>query len=130
MEGPSPQPPDGLFALARRAADILLGVLTNRLELVSVELQEEKLRIVDVLVWAGLLLFFSFMGMVLLTATVILLLEDTARQAALIFFTLLYFGGAALALFRIKGRLREGPRPFADTLSELKKDREWLKHRK
>jgi uncharacterized membrane protein YqjE len=103
----------------------ILAMLHNRLELIALELKEEKLRIVSILVWTGLALLFLMLAVVLGTFTIAFLLDGTARTVALLSFTVFYLicGIAALAIVR---RTITRAIPFAQTLAELKKDRETL----
>ncbi len=116
----------GAGAGARRGADLGLALLQNRLALLSLELKEEQVRFVQVLVWAMLGLGLLFIGLILGLLAVIQAVGEEHRLEALAWSggALLLAGLAALAFSAV--RLRRRPAPFAQTISELGKDRAWL----
>jgi uncharacterized membrane protein YqjE len=114
----------GLAKLASRLAATSVGLLENRAELLAVELQEEKLRVIKLLAWGLGLLFLSVLAVGLLTATVILLIPEEQRVWAAAGFTLLYLIGAVVAVFVLKSALKK--LPFGETLNQIRRDRDWL----
>ena len=101
-----------------------LGLLQNRGELLLIELQEEKTRAIQLLIWAIGLLFLGIMTMLLLTGTVIFLFPEEYRKYAAIGFTVLYLIGTVSVALWLKAALKRVP--FPATLAEVRKDREWL----
>ena len=101
-----------------------VGALKNRGELLSIELQEEKAHLMEMLVWSISLLFLGIMGALLLTATVVLLFPADWRIYAIGGFALLYFIGAAVAFSTVRTLLKH--EPFPDSLNQLKKDAQCL----
>jgi len=101
-----------------------VGALKNRGELLSIELQEEKGHLMEMLVWTISLLFLGIMGALLLTATVVLLFPPEWRIYVIGGFTILYFIGAAVAFSTVRGLLKH--EPFPESLSQLKKDAQCL----
>ena len=97
----------------RRTGDSLLGLAQNRLELFAVELQEEKLRALNVLQLDGL-------------GALALYLWHTAAYFGLIGLALVSLGAGAGALWAIRQRIRSSAAPFAKTVDEFKKDRSCL----
>ena len=118
--------PPGMMALFRKIALTGLGALHNRGELFLVELQEEKNRVIELVIWAGAVLFLAMMFVVVLTATVILIFPDDQRIYAAGGFALLYLIGALLCFLNLKALIRRVALPFTETIAEVKKDREWL----
>jgi len=114
----------GVVPLLRKIAGTGLGALKNRTELLLVELQEEKERLIAAFVWSAALLFFAFMGLLLLTATIIFLFPEAYRLWAAVGFTVLYLGGAGASIFIIKSLLKHVP--FAESIEQVRKDGEWL----
>src|SRR3954447_19949701 len=92
----------GLGTLANRLGSTGLGLLQNRGELLAVEWQIEKARLIELLIWGIGLLFLGIMGMILLTATIIFLFPENLRLYIAGAFTLLYFAGAVAVTFTIK----------------------------
>ena len=116
----------GLFDTGRRLLDNALGAIYNRLELLIVELGEEKANLVELLIYVIATLFFAVMTVIVLTATVILLFPEDKRVYAGAGFCVLYLIGAIWSFTKLKARLNQGRTPFAESINELKKDREWL----
>jgi uncharacterized membrane protein YqjE len=114
----------GFISLIGRVARTGYGAMQNRFELFAVEWQEEKARITETLIWAILLLFLVMLTVVMLTGTLIFLFPEDLRIYAAGGFTLLYFIGAVAAFFVFKGLIKR--EPFAETINEAKKDKEWL----
>lgn len=116
-----PAPPGFLDSLRRLGAN-LLGTVHDRVELFAVELHEEKLRLMQLLLWLGAIAFAGVMALTFVSLTLVYLFWDSARLAVLGGLALFYLaalGGVALAFRRYLARQ---PRPFASTLSELKED--------
>lgn len=111
----------GLLASLRRAAGTLGALAANRLELFLLELQEERDRVLEVVVLCLLAVLGAGFALALLTGTVLYLFWDTHPLAALLGLTLFYGGGAAAAVWRVWQRLQES-RPFASSLAEFRKD--------
>lgn len=110
----------------RRIADAVLGLVQSRLELFALELEEEKWHTLRALLWlalgGGLL---ATGGLVAVTALGIFLWE-AARYAGLIGLAILLMGAGGLTLQRLRRALLSRPRPFAQSISEFRKDRECL----
>jgi len=117
---------NGLFASARRLLDGGLATVENRLELFSVELKEEKLRLLDLLLLTAGAVFFAVMALTTVTIGVVVLFWESARGYVLGAFSLIYATAAVWSFLKLRNKLRNGPMPFSDSLSEIKKDRECL----
>jgi len=113
-----------LGGLARRTFATGLGALENRLELFMVEMQEEKGRILGLILVGVGALFLAMMTMLLLTGTIIFLVPEEYRLYAAIGFTVLYLAGTIAAIFSVKGMLKRVP--FSESMSQVRKDRELL----
>jgi uncharacterized membrane protein YqjE len=110
--------------LAARIARNGIGVLRNRAELFSLECQEERSRLLELLLWGMGLIALASMAAMLVTLTIIFLVPAQFRLVAAAGFSILYFAGAFVALATLKGLLRE--EPFQETTRQLKLDRAWL----
>jgi len=113
-----------LGVLARRIGRTALGALENRGELLTVEWQQEKARLTQMLLLSVALMFLGLVGVFLLTATIIFLFPEEYWRYAAAGFTVLYLGGAVAAFIGLK-KLLKGE-PFAETLKQLRKDRDLL----
>jgi uncharacterized membrane protein YqjE len=109
----------------RRLSNTLLGIIQNRIELLAVEFQEEKCRLLEVFMLAAAAVALGLMALMLVTITVALLLPEPARVVALIVLCLLFIAGAVWAYWSLQRRLNDWS-PFAGTMDEIKKDKAWL----
>ncbi len=115
----------GLFDSLGRLASEGLGLVQNRAELLSVELQEEKARLLEVLLWMAVFLFFGIVFVLVLTATVVMVFPQGVRIYVAGAFSVLYLIGAVWAWTRFRNRMGSSL-PLAETIAESKKDREVL----
>jgi uncharacterized membrane protein YqjE len=112
----------GFLEAARNLGDSLLTTLQDRLKLFGAELQEEKLRLIQILIWISAGILAGILLLVFATLAVASFFWETARTAALVgisIFYLLAFVSVALGLRRF---LRGQPRPFDASIEELKRD--------
>jgi uncharacterized membrane protein YqjE len=125
------QPPgSGLLESLRRLCSNGLALVQNRIELFAVELQEQKVRLVKTLLLTALTVFLGNTAVLVLTATVVVLVGEEAFKFVLIGLSLFYSLAALAAGLLLRRELRSAPPPFADSMSELKKDCECLNPRK
>lgn len=113
----------GLFGSVRRLGATAAGILQNRLELITLELKEEKARAISLGISAAAAIFMGFMTIVALMFTLTFLFWDQ-RVAVMGGFCGFFLVGALVSFFMLKSKLKTPP--FAETVAQLKKDREWL----
>jgi uncharacterized membrane protein YqjE len=119
----------GLVSSLRALLATLLAVLQTRLELFATEVEEEKVRLSEVL-WFGLAAFFFLgFGAVLLVILLTVLWWDSHRLLALGVATGIFLVVGVLALVAATRRARTGSRLFAASLAELAQDRESVENR-
>lgn len=116
--------PPGLFKSLRKLVTTLAAVLHNRVELFAVELQEERHRLIEVLVLAGGVLVLGTLAVLVFSAVLIFLFAEPYRIYAALGVGVLYLAAAAVLVVRLKRRLRG--EPFEETLNQIKKDCECL----
>lgn len=114
----------------RRIAGGVLAIAQTRLELIGIEIAEEKERLLISMFigLAGMLL--SLMALMTLTALVAATFWDSYRWQSLAALTLVYALAAIWCGLKAWSRLRDAPPIFPATLAELEKDRAALKHPK
>jgi uncharacterized membrane protein YqjE len=118
--------PQGLLGSARLVLGALLDIGQTRLRLASTELEEERLRLAELLLFAAATLFFLGVGIVLATLLLVLLFWDGPRVLVLALAASLFLAvGAALAV-AWRRKLRDRPALLAATVAELQKDRDAL----
>lgn len=123
----SNQAPTRLGESVKGLLDSGLGIVQTRLELLAVEVKEEKLRAGTFLfniVLAALLIGFAI---IFLMAFITILFWDDNRLLALGLTTAALFGGGVWAASRAVARLRAGSRLFSASLAEITQDRESLR---
>jgi uncharacterized membrane protein YqjE len=122
MAADSP-PPTGLCGALRTLGDTLVGTVQDRLELVSVELQEEKIRLVQMFAWISAALFAGMMTLIFASLTLVYTLGDDNRPAALGGLAVLYGTGLVVIVVAFRRHLARQPKPFAASLREIREDR-------
>ncbi len=113
----------GLLGSIRTLGDALVATLQDRLELVSVELQEEKFRLIQIFIWISAAVFAGMMAITFASLTLVYLCWESARLAVLGGLTLLYTGALVAIVIAFRRFLARQPRPFAATLQEIGEDR-------
>src|SRR5436190_17148616 len=95
-----------LASLLGKTARTGLGLLHNRGELFLVEMQEEKSRAINLIVWGLGALILANLTLLLLSGLIIFLVGEPYRVYAAAGLTVLYLAGTIIALLRIKGLLK------------------------
>lgn len=113
----------GLFASLRGLAATGLALLRNRLELLAVEIQEEKARTVGLIAYSIATVLLLGAGAIFLAVFVTVLLWESNRLLALGVFATLFLGSGVVCLLAVR-RLAATPSSlFVASLAELAKDR-------
>ena len=120
-------PPTGFLGSLHGFADSAFAVARDRLRLFSLELQEEKLRLIQVLILVCAAIFAGFMAIAFLSLTIAIAFWDTARLQALGGITAFYIVGLVVLVISLKRILKAHPRPFEATLRGLKGDHECIR---
>lgn len=115
---------------ARQIIDSVLGIFQARLELASVELEQEKLRLLELLLRTAVLVVLGILTLVTATATIVVLFWETSPVGVLCVVTAIYAAASLGAALGLRRQLKQAPPPFAETLAEFKRDRECLLGRK
>ncbi len=120
---PQAPSPSGLLGSLRGFADGLIGSVRDRIELLSIELREEKFRLIQIIIWIAAILLSGTLAIIFASFALVFWFWDTARvevACGLAAFYLIAFTAVALAF---RTYLARQPQPFAGTLSELQNDR-------
>lgn len=121
MSTPLPQMADSPGSL-RDVGRNLLSLFCDRVEMVAIEFQEERLRTQQKLTVAVLAAVFLALGVQLLAFLVIVLCWDTYRVAAVVLVTALYLGVGLWAVALFRHLMHNSPKAFATTMDEFRKD--------
>ena len=115
----------GIFASLRGLLKTVLAIAQNRLELLLVELQQERWRFFDALLLAGAVLTLAAMTVMVATITLVVVCVEAKRLDLLVALMLLCLAATIVAFWRLRTRLKNWA-PFSGTLTELKKDKACL----
>jgi uncharacterized membrane protein YqjE len=116
------------LAKAGRIAATLVAMVGTRLELAAVEFQEDARRLLGYLAWALLAVFLAAGAAMLVALFVILLFWDTYRLQAVAGMAAVLGIAALLIVSSVRSKLNAQTPLFADTLAELRKDVEYVRH--
>lgn len=115
--------PAGYLSSLRTLGDGLLASVQDRLELFSVEVHEEKFRLIQIFIWISAAVFTGMMVATFASLTLVYVFWDSARLSVLAALTLFYGSAFAAIAVAFRRYLARQPKPFAATLSEIKEDR-------
>jgi len=124
MTGPT-LPPDDLPQAARRLGLGLLAMCRNRFELISVELQEERARLIQALLMTLGIAVLGLLAGISLTGAVAILLWEHSPGLVLIGMAAIQ-ASSAWFLYRNLSRLLTIWTPMQGSLQQLEQDREAL----
>lgn len=117
----------GLFVSLRRLLATALEMAQVRLSLLGTEIELEKQRLFNGLLWGSIALMMLGMGLVLLCGFVILLFWEGYRLAATGGMALLFLSGGATLLYKARQYLQQRAGIFNASMSELDRDLSGLK---
>jgi uncharacterized membrane protein YqjE len=104
-----------------------VGILKTRLELVAIELAEEKTRLMGLLILALAGLLCLAIGLLMFSFLIVVAFWDTDhRLLSIVLVGLVYLLLGIGMLFAVRKKAIEAPIAFEETLAELERDRELL----
>ena len=107
-----------------RIAGALAQTLKDRIELLGLELREDKVRLVQALILACTGVVFALLGLILGVLAILFLLPQELRAAGMGALAGACLASAAWAFAGLKRRLSGRRHMFAQTLAELEKDKQ------
>ncbi|OYY81459.1 MAG: hypothetical protein B7Y33_01705 [Hydrogenophilales bacterium 16-62-9] len=116
----------GLFESLKNLSVSLVGVVHTRLELLSVDIAEERVHQTTLLVLGLLALFCFGVGVVLLSILIVVAFWETHRLAALGGLAGLFLAAGGGVIWVALHKIRTKPKLFQASLAELVKDRQHL----
>jgi len=123
-------PPDsaGIIGSLRSLGDNLLASVQDRLELFSIDLQEEKFRLIQTFIWISVAIFTGMMAVMFASLTLVYLFWENARLAVLGGLTTFYAVTMILIIVAFRRFVARQPRPFSATLQEINEDRACIRN--
>lgn len=112
----------GLIASLRRMLATLIALVHTRLELVSIEIEEQVEYAAGVLLWSLTAIFFGSLTVLLLALTIVIACWDEHRLLAAGLVTAAFALTAVTAVLVVRTRLARRPRFLSATVGELKRD--------
>lgn len=109
-----------------RMAGTLLSIFQTRLELLANELEEERLRFEQTLLYSGIALLFFGLSIMLLTVLIVVFFWDSQRLLVLGGLAGLFFIAGLLVWNLSRNLLRKKSKLFSASLAELSSDRSQL----
>jgi uncharacterized membrane protein YqjE len=106
----------------KRLMTSVATMLHNRMELATIELEEESLRIFSALLTSLLALFCGAMAVNLVVFLCILLFWESHRFAVVGFFIVLFTAACVFLVRRVRQKYAAKPPFLASTLEEIRKD--------
>lgn len=119
----------GLFDSLRAMLATLVTLAHTRLELVTVEIEQEVQRLTGIVLWAIVGIFCGGLAVLMLAMTIVIAFWDGHRLLAAGLVTLLFVLVAVGAGLVVRHRLRTRPRLLAATIGELQRDARALEGR-
>jgi|PersoiStandDraft_1058852.scaffolds.fasta_scaffold91186_1 uncharacterized membrane protein YqjE len=117
----------GLLHSIKHLAQTLLGAAQTRLEILATEIEEERVRLEQLLLVALAAAFCLAMGIVLCVALVVVYYWDTHRLAAVGMLAAAFLAAGVVFGLILRDKAKTRPKPFAITRGELAKDRAMLR---
>lgn len=117
----------GLLYSIRHLASSLLAAAQTRLEILFTEIEEERVRLEQMLLVALGAVFCLAMGIVLCVTFVVVYFWDTHRLAAVGFLAAAFLCAGALLGWTLRSQAKSRPKLFAATRGELAKDQATLR---
>jgi len=128
MEPATPASAGFLHSL-RALGDGLLASAQDRLELLSVELQEEKFRLIQTFVWISAAVFTGMMAITFASLTLVYLFWASARLAVLGGLAVFYAAALVAIIIAFRRFIARQPSPFAATRQEIGEDRACIRNK-
>lgn len=119
----------GVVQSLRTLAATLIDALHTRAELIVTEIEEGRVQVLQLLLWAAAALFFLGLSVLLFVILVVAYFWDTHRIVVIATLACLCLAvGVGLAL-GARNRMAGRPRLFSASLDELARDRDQLRPR-
>ncbi len=117
----------GLLQSIKHLGQSLLGAAQTRLEILATEIEEERVRLEQLLLVTLAAAFCLGMALVLGVAFVVIYFWDTHRLITVGMLAVAFLAVAAALGWILRAKAKARPKPFAVTRGELAKDRDMLR---
>lgn len=110
----------------KKMGSALAGLVQGHLELVGIEIQEERARVFKLFLLASISLILGLLILVGLSAAIVIAFWDSNPIAAILVLCVLYGAVLAVCISRAIRLAKESASPFQATVEELARNRERL----
>ena len=117
---------ENLLAAIKGLATTGVSIAQTRLELLSVDAQIARSKLISLLVMIVSALFFLFFGLVMLALLIVIYSWESDRILALSLLTTAFIGVGLVLVLVIRQSILTMPRLFEASIAELAKDKEEL----
>lgn len=116
----------GLVDSLTATAASVVAIVHTRLDLLSTDLEEEREHFVTLTLFALGAFFCLGVGVVLMASLLVFSVWDSHRLLALGILSAIFMATGVGAITVALKKIKEKPRLFSASLTELRKDRQWL----
>jgi uncharacterized membrane protein YqjE len=118
----------GFLGSFRILGDSLLATVQDRLDLLSVELHEEKFRLIQIFIWISAAVFTGMMAIAFASLTLVYFFWESARLAVLGGLTVFYAMALVAIIIAFRRFIARQPRPLLATQQEIEEDRSCIRN--
>jgi len=126
----TPSATPGFAESLRALGDGLLSTVEDRLGLFSIELQEEKFRLIQTVIWIGAAICTGMLAVTFASLTLVYIFWDSARLAVLAGLAVFYVCALAAIVIAFRRFIARQPAPFSATREEIGEDVACIRKRK
>ena len=116
----------GLSDSLQRMAGTLIAIFQTRLELITNEIQEERLHIEKMMLYGSVSLLFFSLSIMLITVFIVVMFWETYRLQVLAGLAIFFLVAGLWVLNALRSMARERHQLFSASLAELSDDKERL----
>jgi len=120
---------EGLIASLGVLATTLIGIVSTRLELLSIDIEEDRANFLSLIILYLVAMFAIVVGLILTIILIVFVLWESHRLLALSLLAGFFLLIGLMALIYALQKLKTKPRLFSSSLSELHKDKSTLESR-
>jgi uncharacterized membrane protein YqjE len=116
----------GLMVSIRRLLDTMLSIVQTRVELLATELEDERVRIGQLLLYGAIAFFLFGMAILLVTTLIVAAYWDNHLLLVLSGLAALFVIAGSFAVLAFRKIAQKRFRFFSGSLDELAEDRDWI----
>ena len=116
----------GIVQSLRNLTATLVALLRTRFELLATELEEERIRFLQLLLWGAGTLICIGIGISLVVVLLVALFWDSYRLTAIMVLIGIFFAAGTAMAVVVRRLMQARPKLFSGSLDELAKDNEHL----